>query len=191
MKNWMIPLALLIAAPAQAEWVLNSEQSALSFVSTKAINIAEVHRFGTLTGGVDADGQVSVTIDLGSVDTNIELRDDRMREMLFDTSTYPTAQVSAKIDSAAIEALEPGESADMPVEANLSLHGNERPVTMDVKVARTGDHSLLVTTNRPVIINAPEYRAGRRRVEALRAIAGLDSISLAVPVSFVLAFDQQ
>lgn len=190
MKNWIIPLALLMTAPAQAEWVLNGEQSALSFVSTKAINIAEVHRFGTLSGGVDSNGQVSVTIDLRTVDTNIELRDDRMREMLFDTETYPTAQVSAKIDSAVVEALAPGEATDMVVEANLSLHGNERPVTMDVKVARTGDDSLLVTTNRPVIVNAPEYALGDG-VEALRAIAGLDSISLAVPVSFVLAFDQK
>lgn len=190
MRNWMIPLALLIAAPAQAEWVLNGEQSALSFVSTKAINIAEVHRFGTLSGGVDAEGHVSVTIDLGSVDTAIELRDDRMREMLFDTAQYPTAEVAAKIDSAALEALGPGEATDMAVEANLSLHGNERPVTMDVKVARVGDHSLIVTTNRPVIVNAPEFALGEG-VEALRAIAGLDSISLAVPVSFVLAFDEE
>ena len=75
MNKWMIPLALLIAAPAHAEWDLNGEQSALSFVSTKAINMAEVHQFGTLSGGVDADGMVSVTIDLGSVDTSIELRD--------------------------------------------------------------------------------------------------------------------
>lgn len=190
MKNWIIPLALLVALPARADWVLNSEESALSFVSTKAINIAEVHRFGTLSGGVADDGQVSVTIDLGSVDTNIELRDDRMREMLFDTAQYPTAEVSARIDSESVAMLEPGESTNMTVEAMLSLHGTERPVTMDVKVARSGDHSLLVTTNRPVIVNAPEF-ALSDGVEALRAIAGLPSISLAVPVSFVLAFDQR
>lgn len=190
MKNWMIPLALLLASEVQADWVLNGEQSALSFVSTKAINIAEVHRFGTLRGGVGDDGQVSVSIDLGSVDTNIELRDDRMREMLFDTAQYPTAEISAKVDAAAIDALEPGESTDMAVEAMLSLHGAERPLTMEVVVARTGDHSLLVTTKRPVIVNAPEFALGDG-VEALRAIAGLDSISLAVPVSFVLAFDEK
>ncbi|MED5461473.1 MAG: YceI family protein [Pseudomonadota bacterium] len=190
MNKWMIPLALLIAAPAHAEWDLNGEQSALSFVSTKAINMAEVHQFGTLSGGVDADGMVSVTIDLGSVDTSIELRDDRMREMLFDTENHPTAEVSAKVDSAVVNALQPGESTDMNVEANLSLHGSERRLAMDVKVARVGDHSLLVTTNRPVIVNAWEFALGEG-VEALRAIAGLDSISMGVPVSFVLAFDEE
>jgi polyisoprenoid-binding protein YceI len=190
MKNWIIPLALLLAAPAQANWVLNSDQSALSFVSTKAINIAEVHRFGTLSGGVSGDGKVALSIDLASVDTSIELRDERMREMLFDTSNYPVAKVTAMVDSAVLNGLEPGESTDMAVEARVSLHGTERPVTMDVKVARVGDHSLIVTTNRPVIINAPEFALGEG-VEALRAIAGLDSISLAVPVSFVLAFDEE
>ncbi|MED5420009.1 MAG: YceI family protein, partial [Pseudomonadota bacterium] len=44
--------------------------------------------------------------------------------------------------------------------------------------------------NRPVIVNAWEFALGEG-VEALRAIAGLDSISLAVPVSFVLAFDEE
>ena len=76
----------------------------------------------------------------------------------------------------------------MAVEAMLSLHGTERPVTMEVIVARIGDHSLMVSTSKPVIINAAQFALGDG-VEALRAIAGLPSISLAVPVSFVLAFD--
>jgi len=188
MKKWLIPLALLAAVPAQADWVLNSDQSALSFVSTKAINIAEVHRFGTLSGDVSADGQVAIDIDLGSVDTAIELRDERMREMLFNTAEHPTASIRARVDSTALGALEPGQSTTMAVEAMLSLHGTERPVTMEVIVARIGDHSLMVSTSKPVIINAAQFALGDG-VEALRAIAGLPSISLAVPVSFVLAFD--
>ena len=190
MKKWFISLALLAAIPAHAHWHLNSDQSALSFVSTKAINIAEVHRFGTMSGEVDDDGNVAVSIDLSSVDTNIELRDDRMREMLFNTAENASAEISATIDGEALDALEPGQSTDMAVEAMLSLHGTERPVTMEVVVARTGDQGLLVTTKQPVIINAAEFALGDG-VEALRAIAGLPSISLAVPVSFVLAFEKE
>jgi len=190
MKKWLIPLVFLAAVPAHAHWTLDGDQSALSFVSTKAINIAEVHRFGTLSGGVDNDGNVAISIDLSSVDTNIELRDDRMREMLFDTAEYGSADISAKIDAKALDALEPSQSTDMAVEAMLSLHGTERPLTMEVVVARTGDRSLLVTTKKPVIINAAEFALGDG-VEALREIAGLPSISLAVPVSFVLAFGKE
>ncbi|MDH3440144.1 MAG: YceI family protein [Gammaproteobacteria bacterium] len=190
MKKWLVSLVLFAAVPAQAHWHLDSDQSALSFVSTKAINIAEVHRFGTLSGVVDDEGQVAISIDLASVDTAIELRDERMREMLFDTAENPTAEISATIDSDALSALAPGQSTDMAVEAMLALHGTERPVTMEVVVARSGENSLLVTTKKPIIINAAEYALGDG-VEALRAIAGLPSISLAVPVSFVLAFGKE
>lgn len=188
MNRWLISLALIAAGPSHAHWTLDSDQSALSFVSTKAINIAEVHRFGALSGVVDDDGQVTISIDLTTVDTAIELRDDRMREMLFNTAEHPAAEVSAKVDNDALAALEPGQSTDMAVEATLNLHGTERPLTMEVVVARTGDHNLLVTTRKPVIVNAAEFALGDG-VEALREIAGLPSISLAVPVSFVLSFD--
>ena len=84
MKRIALAGLLLAATSANAAWQLDGERSALSFVSTKAINIAEVHRFGELSGGVDADGMVNVSINLDSVDTAIELRDDRMKEMLFE-----------------------------------------------------------------------------------------------------------
>lgn len=190
MKKFL-PVALLAIAalPAHAQWTLDGEDSAVSFVSTKAINVAEVHRFGTLSGGVNDEGQVNVSISLASVDTGIELRDDRMRGMLFDTDNYSAATVSAKVDAAAIGAMSPGESSDMVIEGNLDLHGESRPLTMDVVVTRSGDNRLLVVSKKPIVVNAPEFKLGEG-VEALRAIAGLPSISLAVPVSFVLAFEK-
>ena len=182
--------ALLFSVQAQAAWTLDGEASTVSFVSTKAINVAEVHRFGELTGSVDDDGQVTVSISLASVDTAIELRDERMREMLFQTDQYSLATVNAKVDMAALQALEPGQSVRMAVEGMVSLHGESRPVPMAVVVARTGADRLLVTSEKPIVVNAPEFRLAEG-VEALRAIAGLPSISLAVPVSFVLSFQRQ
>ncbi len=183
-------LAFVLAAPAQADWVLNGDQSTVSFVSTKAINVAEVHRFGTLTGNVAADGQANVTIDLTSVNTGIELRDERMREMLFDTANFATAQVSVKVDPAAIAAMSPGDSSEMAVTANLNLHGETREVPATVIVARSGESRLLVVSKEPVIVNASQFRLVEG-VQALQEIAGLPSISLSVPVTFVLTFDMQ
>jgi len=181
-------LAALFSAPAQAEWTLNGEQSTLSFVSTKAINVAEAHKFAELSGGVDASGQVSIAINLASVDTSIELRDERMREMLFETEQFGSATIGAKVDAAALAGLAAGQSLDVTVEGVLTLHGETRPLMMEIVVARSGDAQLLVMSRKPVIVNAPEFKLGEG-VEALREIAGLPSISLAVPVSFVLAFD--
>ena len=168
--------ALMLVGQAQAAWTLDGEASTVSFVSTKAINVAEVHRFGELSGSVDADGQVMVSIGLASVDTAIELRDQRMREMLFQTDQFTLATVSAKVDAAALEGI-------------VSLHGESRPIPMSVVVARTGDNSLLVTSEKPVVVNAPEFKLAEG-VEALREVAGLPNISLAVPVSFVLSFSK-
>ena len=185
-----VALLALVTLPVHAHWKLNGADSAVSFVSTKAINVAEVHRFGTLSGGVDDEGQVNITISLDSVDTGIELRDERMRGMLFDTENFAAATISAAVDTDTISAMSPGESSDMVIEGNLDLHGESRPLTMDVVVTRSGDNRLLVVSKKPVVVNAPEFKLGEG-VEALRAIAGLPSISLAVPVSFVLAFERE
>ena len=181
---------LVLAAPAQADWVLNSERSKLSFVSTKAVNVAEVHGISDLSGGIAADGKADIMIGLTSVDTGIELRDDRMRDMLFETERFGLANVSATVDAAKLGKLGPGDSTEMIVEANLSLHGVSRPVQIELVVVRSGESRLVATSAKPVVINAPDFGLGAG-VEALREVAGLPSISLAVPVSFVLTFDDR
>jgi polyisoprenoid-binding protein YceI len=183
-------LLLVLAAPAQADWVLNSERSRLSFVSTKAINVAEVHKISDLSGGIKPDGSADIMIGLTSVDTGIELRDDRMRDMLFETDRFGLANVSATVDAGKLEQLDPGESTEMILEANLSLHGVSRPLQIELVVVRSGESRLVATSAKPIVINAPDFGLGTG-VEALREIAGLPSISLAVPVSFVLTFDDR
>jgi len=183
-------LTAFIAMPAQAEWVLNGDESTVSFVSTKAINIAEVHKFASLTGSVDSVGKVEVMVSLASVDTGIEIRDDRMREMLFDTETYALATMTANVDIEMLGELATGESMRATIEGELSLHGESVPMSFDVVVARTAESQLLVMSEKPVVVNAPLFKLAEG-VERLREIAGLPSISTAVPVSFVLSFDSK
>jgi polyisoprenoid-binding protein YceI len=181
-------IAVMFSFPAQAAWTLNGDDSTLSFISTKAVNIAEIHRFVTLTGGVDDTGNVMVSIALASVDTGIEIRDDRMREMFFDTAQYASATMTAQVNMTMLDELSSGESKTMAVEGELALHGQTTPMTFEVVVARMSDGNLLVMSQKPVVVNAPLFNLADG-VEALREIAGLPSISAAVPVSFVLSFD--
>ena len=69
------------------------------------------------------------------------------------------------------------------------VHGTTSSITFDITVSRLTDNRILVASRKPVIVNASQVGllAG---VEKLREVAGLPSISPAVPVSFVLAFDQ-
>jgi hypothetical protein len=55
-------------------------------------------------------------------------------------------------------------------------------------VAKLGRQRLLVTSERPLLLNAADVGLADG-VERLREIAGLPSISPAVPVSFVLLFE--
>jgi polyisoprenoid-binding protein YceI len=181
-------IAVMYSFPAQAAWTLNGDDSTLSFISTKAVNIAEIHRFATITGGVDDTGNVMVSIALASVETGIEIRDDRMREMFFDTAQYASATMTAQVNMTMLDELSSGESKTMAVEGELALHGQSTPMTFEVVVARMSDGNLLVMSQKPVVVNAPLFNLADG-VEALREIAGLPSISAAVPVSFVLSFD--
>lgn len=183
-------LALLIALPANAEWALDYDASRINFVTTKANAAAEVHTFDIVDGDILDNGNVAITIDLDSVNTAIEIRDERMRTMLFDTETYPTATLVGIVDVDAVEALGVGESSNMSLESQLMLHGTQLSVTLDLNVARLSENRVLVSSRKPVIINAGQVGLAAG-VEALREIAGLPSISPAVPVSFLMYFDQE
>jgi polyisoprenoid-binding protein YceI len=190
MRMLICPLLLLSLYPgtSAAEWILDNDASNLSFTSIKAGTIAETHSFGELAGSIGADGNASLVIDLDSIDTTIEIRDQRMRELLFDTSRYAVASVSLAVPAEILDALEPGEQRSSAVEATLELHGVTRPVTAQVTVARLGKERLLVASERPLLLNAADFELAAG-VEKLREIAGLASISPAVPVSFVLLFE--
>lgn len=182
-------LAALWAAPAQADWELDGAASRVNFVSTKANTAAEVHTFRAVDGQVDEEGNATISIDLNSVDTAIEIRDERMRSMLFETEQYPSAALAARIDMNAINMLKPGESMVLTTEGQLMIHGTTSSITFDLSVARLTADRIMVASEKPLIVNASQVGllAG---VEKLREVAGLPSISPAVPVTFLLTFEK-
>jgi len=188
-SNLLVTVALLAAGPSFANWSLDNDASQVSFVSVKAGDAGEVHRFNQISGGLSSDGKASVTIQLASVDTLIPLRDERMREMLFQTDVFPTASLTTGIDMDVLNAIEPGGSVDVVAEIMLDIRGKQVPITSEMIVARLGDHRLMVSSRKPVIVNAASVDLVEG-IEALRAVANLPSISKAVPVSFVLTFEE-
>ena len=178
----------LWAGTATASWTLDNDASRISFVSTKAGSAAEVHRFDELTGNVDDTGNVTIVIDLDSVNTLIPIRDERMRSMLFETERYPTATLAATVDMMAVNEIAVGDSTSMTTEAQLMVRGATVSLTTEMTVARLSDSRIVVASRSPLIVNAGQVDllAG---VEKLREVAGLPTISPAVPVTFVLAFE--
>lgn len=181
-------LTLLASAQAAAQWTLSADDSSLSFISVKAEHIAEVHSFARLSGEIDNGGEAVVSIDLTSVQTGIDIRNERMQSMLFNTDMYPRAQVSADVDAAALSSMAVGESAVLEVPLAINLHGEVLTLSAPLRVSHAQD-GLRVDTLAPIIVKADAF-ALVDGIESLREIAGLPSISRSVPVSFSLLFSQ-
>jgi len=180
-------LLLTPAATAAADWLLDGEASALHFVSVKKGKVGEVHTFRKLEGALSGMGAAVVQVDLASVDTAVEIRDERMREMLFETGKFPQATVTAKVDPGLLNTLKPGERKVVPLKFALKMHGGVKEYEAPVVVTGLKDGALAVTSRRPVVVNAADFGM-ERGVEALRKVVDLPSIAHAVPVTFDLVF---
>ncbi len=87
------PIAL-----AEGSWSVDPATSSLSYVTVKSGEIAEANSLSGLTGNVAADGTANVEIDLSTVNTVVDIRNERMRDIFFDVATHPTATITAKFD---------------------------------------------------------------------------------------------
>ena len=179
---------VFLASSASAHWELDSNSSTLSFVTVKADHVGEVHTFDQLSGDINDDGSVQITIELASVNTLIDIRNERMQNMLFETNLFPQATISGEIDLDAVAAMDAGVSQAISVDFDLAIHGESSSYTADVLVTRT-ESGVLASTVKPIIVMADTHGLVSG-VEALREVAGLPSISRAVPVSFNVVFEQ-
>lgn len=172
---------------AQGEWSVDTDASSLSYVSIKGGDIAEANSFTGLSGAVTPDGAANLQIDLATVETKVDIRNERMRDIFFEVADYPSATVTAQIDPGAFDALAVGQSLSQPLNAVLSIKGVDAPVETQVSITRTAENGVLVTSTEPVIVyaDALELTEG---LATLQELAGLPSITPAVPVTFSIAF---
>jgi len=179
-------LTLLSTPLTAAEWELDGASSVISFGSIKNDAIGEAHTFGGLSGKVDADGMVSIAIDLTSVNTNIDIRNERMGEHVFAGASQ--ANLVAEVDMAAMEALGTGESMTMEIVGDLSLLGTEVPVYLDMFVLRISDNQVMASTNTATYISTEELGVDAG-VDVLQGLANLDSITRVSPVTVRFMFN--
>jgi polyisoprenoid-binding protein YceI len=171
-----------------AAWTLKTTDSHLNFVTTKNTHVVEVHNFTGITADISTASVATLTIDLNTGNTGVALRDQRLRELLFETGTYPTATVTVSVPSTLISGLAVGQSVQTSITGTLNLHGVSGAVAATVSVQKLSNSKVLVQSLAPVLVKAGDYSltAG---VEALRAAVGIASISVSVPVDFALVFD--
>lgn len=167
-------------------WTLDGANSTIAFGSVKLDDIAEVHKFDGLSGSVSDDGAVSIEIDLTSVNTAIDIRNERMIEHLF--KNIATATLTADIDMPALEKLAIGGMTDFEVDGELSFLGQEVPLTVNMFATRIGEGTVMVTTSDFVFLSTDELGVNAG-VDKLKELAGLDSITRATPIILRFVFN--
>jgi len=177
-----------VSAEVPENWSLVAGDSRISFASIKAGEVIETHYFPELSGSIDAGGQAVLEIDLNAVETKVDIRNERMREMFFETATYPTATLTTTIDPSKYADLAIGERRPGMVAATLALHGQSAEIEAPVFVTRIAADRISVESAEPVVVFVDDYGLGEG-LEMLREVAGLDAITAQSPVTFTLVFE--
>lgn len=164
-------------------WKIEPENSSIAFASIKNDAIGETHHFDGVSGSVDSEGQVQLEIDLAGVETYIDIRNERMREFVF--NNIPTASLSAEVEMDELSALGVGETTTTDAFGTLSLLGTDVDVDAVLFVMRLSEDKVMVTTDGMAMLNVSDagLSAG---IDKLQEIAGLDSITRVSPVTMRL-----
>ena len=185
--RFLLSLLAVLALPAQANWYLDNESSRISFVTTKNASISEVQRFLVLHGKVDGKGLAQLQLELDSVSSGIPLRDERMRQELFQVQQFPEAQVTAQINLRPINDLANGAQIELLLPVTVSLHGQQHTYNAELLATRLDERRFQVVTLEPLVLNAEDFNLAPG-LDSLRKVAGLSAISFSVPVGAVLIF---
>lgn len=185
-------------APAEADassgsltdtaWTLDNEASRIAFVSIKDGEFIETHYFPDLSGGVSPDGDGRVDIALNEVETKVDIRNERMREMFFETGQFPTATIETRVAADDLADLEIGQRVRRTLDAVLSLHGQDAQIEAEAFITRISEDRVEVQSAEPVVVYLSDFDL-EPGLERLREVAGLSAITASSPVTFTFVFD--
>ncbi len=181
-------LLLAFCLPVHANWHLDGESSRLSFVTGKNGDTAEVHRFLVLHGSVDRKGTANLRIEMDSVSSGIPLRDERMRDDLFEVKQFAEATVKAQLDLRPLNDLADGAQIELRLPLTVTLHGQSHSYNALLLATRLDQRRFQVVTLEPLVLRAEDYGL-MPGLERLRKFAKLKSINPTVPVNAVLIFN--
>jgi len=171
-------------AAADESWRLNKDTSELVIASTKNSQITERHNLSFQSGAITKQGVARLVVDLLSIETNIPIRNERMRKYLFDNQ--PQAIIEMSLTPSELQQLMAGQSSAVTLPAAVTANGTKLSVPVAVRTNSDGG-GVVVSGETQIDVAKFGYGPG---IEQLRVIAGLAAISTTVPVSFRLQFDR-
>lgn len=167
-------------------WTLDPALSNVSFGSIKNDSVGESHSFGDVSGSVSADGAVSISLGLATVETLIDIRDERMVDHVF--RNVAVATISAKLDMTELVKLPVGEATVIETAGTLSLLGTDNELDATFFIMRVSEDQVLVTTD-SILMLSMEDAGLNAGIDMLQNLASLDSITRVSPVTMRLVFE--
>ena len=178
-------ISMISFAQGESSWQLNEQLSSISFQSVKNGQVVENHQLSLVNWTISEQGEATVDIALGSINSGIEIRDERMQEHLFEVTKFPIATVKNKVKLDDIPLNTP---VILDAEMQLSLHGVTKAIQVKLAVTRT-EKSIQISTQNPYLLNANDFGLGAG-VDKLQEIAKLNIIAKTVPVHFTTVFEK-
>lgn len=183
-RLWVASALAVAVIPGHAAWSVNSETAAFHFVTTKNVNVSEVQSFKKVRGQLSDAGKLEFQVDLKSLSTQIEIRDQRMLDILFEVAKFPAEAVfTAQVDPGIMKQALAQKSLTTEVKGSLSLHGKTQPVSAKLQLLSLDGKNMVATTREPILVKAVDF-ALEGGIEKLRELMGLPSIGAVVPVNF-------
>ncbi len=174
---------------AQAQsWELNGEASHFYMQTAKANSIVETQQFTGLSGHITQDGDATVKIDLTSVRSGVDVRDVRMRYLLFETYKYADAEVRSQLEMPRLQELQTKTQITYPLRFTVSMHGLSKDFKSPVFVTRLTDKSISVATAKPIVVTADDFGLTAGINKLTEAINGTPIVS-SVSITFDLVFE--
>jgi OmpA-OmpF porin, OOP family len=169
------------------DWLLNPSLSNVYMETEKANGIFEAHHFTAVEGNISKDGDATVRIELASLETGIDVRNVRMRFLLFETFKFPYAEISAKLDKAKLQALATNNRVIYPLDLKVSMHGIVNEIQTSVWVTRINDTTVSVAAVKPIIVTAESFGFTPNVAKLVEVIGGTP-IATAASITFDLVF---
>lgn len=138
-------------------WTMNADASTLRFQSVKNETKVESSTFGSYAGTIDENGLATVRILMDSVDTNVDLRNVRMRFLLFETFQYPEAVITMQLDPAQLEDLRDVRRKVMTANYTIDLHGVKLDRQAEIAVTLLDDDTVSVTSGTPISLATADF----------------------------------
>lgn len=170
-------------------WALSPQESNISYGSIKNDTVGEINHFNTISGSINTDGKVDISIDLTSIETNIDIRNKRILKHVFDTA-FPTAKLTANIDINTIKSLPIGATTLIDTTGRLLILNNEIEIETSFFVARLDNDRFVAMSDEMIMLKTAELGVDAG-IDILQQLAKLNNITRIVPVNLRLVFEKK